>query len=537
MSPATGTRERELREYLRVLRRRKVVVVLATLATVAGALAVSALQTPMYAATAKLLLQPRVPELVLEASPGQRIDPARVLLTEIQVIESLPVRERVLADEPAAPTVSATPVGQTDVVALRVESPDAGLAARAANLYAAAYIDHRREQDVQGLREALAAVDQQIINLRAAVAAASDADRPGLEDTLRQRQETRENLDLSIQSRTGGAQLVNQALVPSDPFSPDLLRNGALALVVGLLLGAGLAFLRDYLDDSIKTKEDLERASGNLPTLGLIPVVGTWRTNEEARVVSIAQPSSRTAEAYRTLRTAVQFIGVDKPIRIIQVTSPWAMEGKTTTISNLGVALARAGFPVVIVCCDLRRPRVHEFFGFSNAVGFTSVLLGERSLQETLQPVLDVPRLSVLASGPLPPNPSELLSSAYAGEMLASLTANDQIVLVDSPPVLPVTDGLVLSRWVDATLLVCAAGATSRHEVVRAVELLGQVNAPLAGTVLNGVSAEGGYGYGYGYGYRADPYADVANGDRAANGDGYPTKASRKQARRAARQR
>jgi capsular exopolysaccharide synthesis family protein len=182
-------------------------------------------------------------------------------------------------------------------------------------------------------------------------------------------------------------------------------------------------------------------------------------------------------------------------MRTLQVTSANAREGKTTTLANLAVALARSGQSVVVVCCDLRRPRVHEFFGLDNEIGFTSVLLGKVPLARAVQDVPAQTRLSLLASGPLPPNPSELLSSKRTVEVLGSLQAEFDIVLIDSPPVLPVTDALVLSGRVDATLLIGVAGATTRKEATRAVELLRQVDAPLVGSVLNGVDVEGGYGY------------------------------------------
>lgn len=533
MSEEHPHRQRDFRDYLHVLRRRKLVVIVTVLVAAAGALTISALQTPTYAATAKLLLQPRVPEVVLDTTQSPAFDPNRTLLTEIQVIESLPVRERVLEEERQAPEVMATPVGQTDVVALRIESTDPELAARAANLYASAYIENRKAQDVQGLREAVAAVDQQILNLRASIAAATPPDRIALEDTLRRRQETRENLDLSIQSRTGGAQLVNPALVPDQPFRPNPVRNTVLALTVGLVIGCALALVRDTFDDSIKAKEDLERASGDLPTLGLIPVVASWQESGSPLVISIADPASQAAEAYRTLRTAIQFIGLNQAARVIQVTSPWAMEGKSTTTSNLGVAFARSGFHVVIVCCDLRRPRIHEFFGLSNAVGLTSVLLGQETLAGALQPVVEVPRLHLLASGPLPPNPSELLSSPLTGQALEPLAADGGIVIIDSPPVLPVTDSIVLSQWVDATLLVCAAGVTNRQEVGRTVELLRQVRAPLIGTVLNGVhDGADYYGYAYSERYQALPESGVPAGSDSPGQNGKKADHGRKASRR-----
>jgi non-specific protein-tyrosine kinase len=174
---------------------------------------------------------------------------------------------------------------------------------------------------------------------------------------------------------------------------------------------------------------------------------------------------------------------------------------------------------VVIICSDLRRPRIHEFFGLSNEVGLTSVLLGEASISTALQPVEGVDRLSVLASGPLPPNPSELLQTRRNAEVLAGLQADGHFLLIDSPPVLPVTDALVLSKRVDATLLVCASGSTGRKELSRAVEVLRQVDAPLIGAVLNGVTHESSYGYSYQY----TSYEGTPSGLRI-NGNGGPPK-------------
>jgi capsular exopolysaccharide synthesis family protein len=217
-------------------------------------------------------------------------------------------------------------------------------------------------------------------------------------------------------------------------------------------------------------------------------------------LVSSAAPSSGAAEAYRTLRTSIQFVALDRPIRIVQITSPVAQEGKSTTLSNLGVVLAQAGQRVVMVCCDLRRPRLHNFFGKENRVGFTSVLLGQTSLADAVQPALpDQDHLWLLASGPEPPNPSELLASPLTGEVLRTLASEFDVVLVDSPPVLPVTDAAVLSAHVDAVIVVSVAGITGGKDLRRTLELLSHVNAPVVGTVLNGVTKGAVYGYSYRY--------------------------------------
>jgi capsular exopolysaccharide synthesis family protein len=535
VNPDEGGSELELRDYLRVLRRRKWVVVLAILVAVGASIGLSQLQTPRYAGTAELLLQARTTESLFNPVTGQRADPTRAVQTEIRVLESQPVRDLVRSRLGKAPRVSGRPIGQTDVIEVRVESADARLAADAANAYARGYIDFRREQAVNDLFEASRSIEERVAQLQAQIAAAPEAQRPSLERLQSFFREELDKLQVQSELKTGGAQVVREAAIADSPFSPKPVRNGILAFVLGGILGIGLAFFFEYLDDSVKDKDELERATA-LPVLGLIPAVTAWKAKEQPRIVSISEPASPAAEAYRTLRTAVQFISLDKPVRAIQITSPSAQEGKTTTLSNLGVALARAGHEVVIICCDLRRPRVHEFFGLANSVGFTSVLLGEAPLSAALQRVPGVDRLSVLASGPLPPNPSELLSSRRAGEVLAPLKAEGRIVLVDSPPILPVTDALVLSRWVDATLMVCSAAETSRKEAARAVELLRQVEAPLVGTILNGVKPDEGYGYGY-Y-YRQRTYESLPSNGRATasgNGDSDTASDGKRRGRRKAR--
>jgi non-specific protein-tyrosine kinase len=253
--------------------------------------------------------------------------------------------------------------------------------------------------------------------------------------------------------------------------------------------------------------------------LGLIPAVKNWKDKTATEVVSLSAPTSPAAEAYRNLRTSVQFLALDRPFRVLEFTSPTAAEGKTTTVANLGVALAWAGQRVIIVCCDLRRPRIHEFFGLSNGVGFTSVLLGQASVTEACQLVPGQERLAVMASGPLPLNPSEVLISGRTGELLDSARAQADIVLLDCPPVIPVTDAAVLSRRCDATFLVASARDTSGRAVGRAVEVLSQVGAPLVGTILNRVTADDGYGYAprYEY-YPAQGPAMTMNGSGGADG-------------------
>ena len=515
--------ELELRDYLKVFRRRKGTIVLCVLVALTAALGASFLQTPIYEGTAEVVLQTRQTDSLFNPNTGQPLAGERAVETELKILKGEPVRAEVRRRLGAAPAVSANAAGDTDVIEVRAQSTDAARAAAVANAYADAYIDFRRKQAVDDVLAAAQQIQGKVGELqKQAESLPPGAQKDALTGQQALFKQKLDQLQVDAALKTGGAQLVTSASTPDTPIKPTPVRNGVLAAFLGLVLGLGLAFLVEYLDDSLKTKDDLARVAPEVPVIGLIPAVTNWKPSEGPRVVSLLDPKSPAAEAYRTVRTSIQFLSLERPTRTLQVTSPSAQEGKSTTLANLAVALARAGQRVVLVCCDLRRPRIHEFFGLTNTTGFTSVLLGKVPLSAALQPVADQPRLSLLSSGPLPPNPSELLSSRRTVDVLTSLQAEADIVLIDSPPVLPVTDALVLSGRVDATLLVCVAGATTRKDAGRAVELLQQIDAPLVGTILNGITADSGYGYDYGYRYHYEPFTSQSPGKEPARPERTP---------------
>lgn len=486
---------------------------LVVFALVASALVFSLLQTPVYESHARVLIEPN--QSLFQTGFGDIIDPNRIQ-TEIQVIQSEAVRTAVKDKLGTAPDVSSSVVGTTAVLDVAAQSVEPAEAGRIANAYADAYVDYRRKRAIdtlvaatQELQAKIADLDRQIAEADARAVAANPPrpDRPTPQTAeqvslLGQRAAFKEKFDqvqVDVALKSGGAQVVSRAGVPGSPIRPTTLRNALVALLVGLILGTALAFASDQLDDTLKSKDDFHRAAGGMPVVGVIPRMTAWKNKAEPRLVSLTEPSSPAAEAYRTLRTSIQFIGVDRSMGTLQVTSPTSADGKTTTIANLAVALARAGQRVTVMSCDLRRPRIHEFFNMSNSVGFTSVLVGAASLSSALQDVEGDYPLRILPSGPIPPNPSELLSSRRAAQVISALAAQSDVVLIDCPPVLPVTDAAVLSSHVDGTLLVATSGTTTVKQLHRAVELLRQVDAPLVGLVMNGAPPEDAYGYGYGY--------------------------------------
>ena len=499
---------RGLRERLSFIGRRRGVITLCVALLVAAVTAVSYLQTPTYEATAEVLLEPRGAELLLQQEGVPRPDPERATRTAIRVTTSERVKAKVRELLGDAPPVVAAPAGNTDVIQIRARDSDPAQAADTANAYASSFIEVRKAEAIDEILASVERIQAKLSELQRQI---DQTPPPGRDALVRQQEAFKNRLDLlqvEAEVQTGDAEVVTPAQPPEDKVAPRPLRNALLALLAGLVLGLIVAAVAEALDDSIKTKEDLERLVPDLPVLGMIPPVLTWRDNQEAVVVSLTEPHSPAAESYRTLRTAIQFLSPEAPLRTLQVVSAAAGEGKSTTAANLAVACAAAGQRVVLVCADLRRPRLHDFFGLSAQIGFTSVILGKAPLSEALQEVPNQPRLYVLASGPLPPNPSELLSSRRTVDGVTSLQADVDLVIVDSAPILPVTDGLVLSGRVDGTLLVAAAASTTRKEVGRAVELLAQVDARVVGIVLNGVTAADLYGDGY------QPYPAHVTGGR-----------------------
>ncbi len=280
-----------------------------------------------------------------------------------------------------------------------------------------------------------------------------------------------------------------------------------IGLLVGLFLGVLAAFLLEYLDQTIKTAADVERAL-ELPVLGLIPM-GTGRGEGSRRgarrgvlpLVSLASPEDPTSEAYRALRTNVTFVNAEeRALRLICVTSPGPGEGKSTTAANLAITLAQQGSHTLLVDADLRRPLVHRAFNLVQEPGLTDILVGTAMLREAVRPNV-VPSLDVLPAGALPPNPSELLGSAAMHRLLDQLRAEYDTVIFDSPPSLAVTDATVLGASSDAVILVLRAGETEESAAQHAVEQLRRVHARVAGAVLNGVAMDGDKYYYY---YRSD---------------------------------
>jgi capsular exopolysaccharide synthesis family protein len=426
----------DLHDYLRVLRKRLWLIIPITLLFAATATTMSLATTPVYEASAKLLVVAKTDRAGGIASAYQGALLSQQLVKSFaQIMESRATAEAALRSTALGLTprqlegrIRAVPVPETLLIELAVEDADPVRARRLTNTVARAFI--RTLPRLQG-------------------------------------------------GSTLGVTLVEPALTPTVPVRPRTRLNIGLGTVIGLVLGVGLALLLDLLDRSIRTPEDLEAAI-RAPVVGTIP---PFKAGKQPIPVA-TEPRTAPAESFRKLRTNFAFLGIDRPSLCCVVTSATAGDGKSTVSANLGIALAQAGQRVVVVDADLRKPTLHRVFSLHQRVGTTTVLLDQANAADALQqPGPGMP--FVLTSGQLPPNPSELLGSRRMQELLAELRATYEVVVVDCPPLLPVTDPMVVSGFADGILLVVKAGATTRDQVHAAQAICSKAGATVFGTVLN----------------------------------------------------
>ena len=456
-------------QYLNVLRRQWFLVVLASALGLGLATAYTSRQAPVYAATTQLFVSVQTPESddISQLSQGstfiqQRVTSYAAIVTSPRVLDMVIARLKL-------PTTSGALAGQVSVtspvgtVLLDISVTDS---------------DPRRAADIA------TAIAQQVPGFVAEIETPPGAERAPV-----------------LVSPT------EMPEVPTEPISPRAPLNLTLGLLLGLGLGIGLAVLRDQLNTSVSGVSDVEKLTGGIP-LGVVP----YDTAAAKQPLVDADQRSPRAEAFKTLRTNLQFADVDSPPRVIVVTSPLPSEGKSTSACNLALTLAQSGSRVVLVDGDLRKPTVGDYLGVSSAAGLTSVLAGQHELRDVVV-AHGRSTLSVLPSGPTPPNPSELLGSQQMADLLAVLANHYDIVVIDAPPLLPVTDAAVLAAVADGAVLVLRHGRTRREEAQRAIQALAAVNAKLLGSVLNFApkrSRRGGYdGYGYGYGYGSDQVIEL----------------------------
>ncbi|MFI6492314.1 polysaccharide biosynthesis tyrosine autokinase [Streptomyces sp. NPDC050564] len=468
----------DLHGFLKALARRWPTVVVCLVLAIGTALAVTRLSTPVYEARTQLFVATHTSEEdTAQLNQGQSFSQARVqsyaeIVTTRQVMMPV-VKElglRTTPEELASQITAEAPLN-TVLIDIKVRDTVPRRAARIANAVAERFIT----------------VVERLETPKRAPGKGSES-RGG---------------DIPSPVSLG---MTQEAVAPTGPVSPRPLLNLAVGVLGGLLLGAGLVVLRETLDTTFKTSEALGEFT-ELPGLGVIP----YDRNAPKQPLVSADGHSRRAEAFRKLRTNLQFSQVDDPPRVIVVTSSVPGEGKTNTAVNLALSLAEAGVSTCLVDCDLRRPRVAAAFGLVQDAGLTTVLIGQARIEDVMQQVGG--GLSVLASGAVPPNPTELLGSARMEEVLRELADAYEAVIIDTAPLLPVADTIGLASLAQGALLVVRAAKTGRDQVRTAAESLERVGVRVLGTVFSMAPVPRGGRYGrygnYGYGELPAPRASA----------------------------
>jgi succinoglycan biosynthesis transport protein ExoP len=501
-----------LGHYLRVLRRGAWLVILCTAITLAGAVWLSLQQQRLYQASADVFLNSQNLASILSNVPLPYADPVRGATTQADLARTPDVTDVALKragfpdrdPESLLSSSSVTAAPNADKLTFSVTDPDPEDAARLATAYARAYTEYRRELDTQwvvGLREELT---KRLEEFRT----------PGQRRTTAYTNLVEQSQNLRTMERLLGQNaLLVRSASGAVQTQPKPVRNGLLGGIFGLLLGIGLAFVADALNTRVRTAAEVEEQL-ELPLLGRLPEPPR-KVRSKDKLIMLADPDARGAEAFRILATNIDFVNLDRTARSIMITSAARAEGKSTTAANLAVTLARAGRRVVVVDLDLRLPSLERYFGLQNKPGLTHVMLGRLPLDEALVPipVVDSERsspsgngtiggvLTVLPTGALPPNPSEFARSEALADILRRLEERADIVIVDAPPLLGLSDAVALTAAVDALLLVTKLSDLRRPVLNETARILESVPVVKLGFVITGADPEEAYGYAYGYAY------------------------------------
>ena len=512
-----------------LLRRRWWVVVAMAVIGFAVAYAYSSLQPSLYRSVAQINIVTES-EDIFSSSPVA--NPQREVNTAIFIVMAETVQDAALEslgdDADGVESIEASAAEETDIMEIAAVADSAELAQRAANAAGDTYIQAQEALDVQSRRiqaNQLRSVARQFNDdidvidrslFRGGPDVRLDALRVQRGRLVAQQADLRiraNELDIEADLNAGSLQFVVPAQLPESPFEPTPWRDALLAAGLGAFLGVTLVLAYDWVNNRVTTPDEVVRLTDGLPILASLPVHGDQRRRRrrlpaiEPQLVAVG---SRADEAYRTLATGIRFSAVGRKTSRLAVTSAVPGEGKTTVVANLGRALAALGASVVIVSADLRRPRIGSVFDIDETTtGLTSVLLGEVTLAEALRP-LDVGaglRMALLPSGPLPGNaPAILGSEAFAKILTRIEEAAVDVILIDTAPVLAVSDSLVVAQQVDGVVVTVVPDLTKKSNLAEAVRRLRAVEAEIVGVVMNGVTDKTGnyYGYGYSYGYRHD---------------------------------
>ena len=509
---------RSLSDYLEILRRRKRVLLIVLVLLPSAALAASMRQEVLYEAEADVvLLRQNLANILTETAAAPVVDFGRVLQTQASIAESpelaadvargLRLTDRTPAAVDARTTVNAR--SDTDLLTFTVRDPDRGVAVRIANEFARQYIDYRQRLETGTITAARADLQGQIREL----------ERRGRGDSRLVATLVEKSQQLqTLETLRGGNAAVATPASSAAQVQPRIIRNVALAIFIALLLGVALALLVEALDTRLRSSDDVEGFLG-VPLLGRL-TAPPKRLRGGGNLVMTAESSGHRAEAFRALRTNIELATIDRPARTILVTSALEQEGKSPTAANLGFAWALTGRRVVILELDLRRPTQRQLFGIDQPFGLTSVALGAMTLDEALVPI-ELPdgshgsangldrhgSLEVLQAGPPPPNVGEFVGGTRLQRILEDLRDRADVLIIDSPPMLSVSDALLLSSKVDVIVAIVRLQSAKRKSMREFARLLASAGAPTLGFVLTDAQSDLSFGYGdsyYAYGPRQE---------------------------------
>lgn len=531
----------DLRNYINLVRKWLWLVVLCSVIAGAATFFITRQQTPIYQSAATVFIN-QARSTTGRADYTDIITSERVARTYAAMLQDWPTLNQAaialgfpggIAAMQAAHdvSVSVTPVRDTQLVQVIVQSSDPAMAADVANILPDVFMQMNRERQQerfadtrQELQTDLATAEAELETTEQALNELADTpenrnERDRLTRLVARNQTTFNNLSKSLEDlrlaeaqTTDNITLTTPAQAAAAPIRPRVLFNTLLALIVGALIGLGIAFLIEYLDDTIKTPDHVRDLTG-LATLG--NVIHLEGASPDQRMIAHMAPKSLGAEAYRVLRTNLQFSALDKPLTTLACTSAMPGEGKSTTISNLAAVMAQSDKRVILVDADLRRPSLHKLLKLPNNVGLSTALLDKGRDPAVYLQDTDMPNLRVMTTGPIPPNPAEMLNSARMHEMIEVLKSEADLVLFDTPPVLAVADTSILASQVDGTLLVVWAGKTRGELLMQAVERLQSLSIQPLGVVLNKLTQrKGGYYYSNYYYYASREGSEEA-GQRA----------------------
>ena len=523
----------ELKDYFRIIWRSKWIILLIMLIAGGAGYYWSWRQTPIYQSDATLLVT--VPQPM---GSSQLYSDIMLVERQAKTFAGMIMGKTVLDGAATTATIpingdlSATPVQETQFIQLTFTSSDPINAPRALNAIADYFSQYVSElyfsqgtTTLSGLEEQLQRAQVDLENSQKQLAALNNPSSSELEVAQAKVTYYRTTymdylgrLDAARKAATQETTRVivfERASLPGAPISPRTSLNLAMAVVLGLFLGVGFAFLRDYLDDTLKSEQDVGKFMNGLPVLGAVPVIPHNAMSEDGDGNALPSPlhpngkrvpfmalvgntKSGAAEGFRTLRTNLQFLSADKPLKVLVISSSAAAEGKTTIAMNLATSLAQMGQRVLLVDSDLRRPTLYKSFNLAAAPGLSNLLVGKAELSTVIKKT-PIEGLQVLPAGPIPPMPAELLGSHRMRELLNQLRQQFDTVLLDSPPVIAVTDATLLATMADGLLLVVNCGRTTQDQAKAALLTLEKAGIRPLGVVMNQVDRRKGYGYYYSY--------------------------------------